>query len=52
MKNTVFGKLLIVVLAIIAVAVIVSQIADKNGFSDGVEETEYEVTPPTIEATA
>lgn len=52
MKNTVFGKLLIGLLVIIALAVIISHFADKKGFISGVEETEYEVTPPTVEATA
>ena len=52
MKNTVFGKLLIALLVIVALAVIISHFADKKGVPDGVEETEYEVTPPTVEATA
>ena len=51
MKNSVFLKLLIAALAICAAAVIVSQIAHKNGFSSKAEETDYEVSPPTLEET-
>ena len=51
LKKSVFLKLLIVILAIATVAVIISQIANKNKFSSNVEETEYDVSPPTVEQT-
>ena len=51
MKNSVFLKLLVAVLAVCAAAVIISAVSSRNGLSSKVEETEYDVSPPTLEET-
>lgn len=49
MKKSVFGKLLIALLAICAVAVIISEVSDHyDSLDGGVESTEYDVSPPTL----
>ena len=50
MKKTVFGKLLILLLAFVAVAVIISEVSDHyDSLDGGVESTEYDVSPPVLE---
>ena len=50
MKKTVFGKLLLGLLAVVAVCVIISEVSDHfESLEGGVEETEYEVSPPTLQ---
>ena len=51
MKKSVFLKMLLALMAICAAAVVISQVANKNESASKVDETEYEVSPPTIEQT-